>query len=130
MKDGAEVTTIEGLATDGAHVLQQAFIDRRVPVRLLHAGPDPLGRRPDRRGQGEERRRIRELMSGNICRCGAYPNIVAAIRRRWAAAINQHARAADVADAVRQITPIRQPNYRRRHQPDDLMKEDVERPRS
>ena len=59
MKDGAKVTTIEGLATDGAlHPLQQAFIDHdALPVRLLHAGPDLLGRGPDRRRQGQDRRR-------------------------------------------------------------------------
>ena len=46
-------------------------------------------------------------MSGNICRCGAYPNIVAAIQQAMAMGqvmINfQYARATDVADAVRQI---------------------------
>ena len=47
---------------------------------------------------------IRELMSGNICRCGAYPNIVAAIQQvDGAGMINfQYSRASDVADAVRQ----------------------------
>ena len=69
---------------------------RRLPVRLLHARADLLGRRADRRGAGRAsarpRRRaragalpltddeIRERMSGNICRCGAYSNIVAAVQ--------------------------------------------------
>ena len=84
MQDGAEITTIEGLATDGAlHPLQQAFIDHdALPVRLLHARADLLGGRPDRRRHAPKPPdEIRELMSGNICRCGAYPNIVAAIQQ-------------------------------------------------
>ena len=56
MKDGAEVTTIEGLATRRRAASAAAGLhrSRRVPVRLLHAGTDLLGRRPDRRGQGED----------------------------------------------------------------------------
>ena len=59
MKDGATVTTIEGLATRWRAASAAAGVhrSRRVPVRLLHAGTDLFGRRPDRRGQGEERRR-------------------------------------------------------------------------
>ena len=50
--DGAEVTTIEGLADgDELHPLQQAFVDHdALPVRLLHARPDLLGGRHARRG--------------------------------------------------------------------------------
>ena len=80
--DGRQVTTIEGLATDGElHPVQQAFIRHDAfqcgyctsgqlmsAVSLLREG---------RAGSDEE---IREFMSGNLCRCGAYPNIVAAIR--------------------------------------------------
>jgi xanthine dehydrogenase YagT iron-sulfur-binding subunit len=80
--DGRQVTTIEGLAQDGGlHPLQQAFIRHDAfqcgyctsgqilsAVSLLAEG---------RAGSEEE---IREFMSGNLCRCGAYPNIVAAIR--------------------------------------------------
>ena len=80
--DGRQVTTIEGLAQDGElHPLQQAFIRHDAfqcgyctsgqimsAVSLLAEG---------RAGSDEE---IREFMSGNLCRCGAYPNIVAAIR--------------------------------------------------
>jgi len=81
MHDGASVTTIEGLEVGGLHPLQQAFISHDgfqcgycTPGQILsamallaegHAGT------PDE---------IREWMSGNLCRCGAYPNIVAAIR--------------------------------------------------
>ena len=57
MKDGAEVTTIEGLAARRRAASAAAGLhrSRRVSMRLLHAGTDLLGRRPDRRGQGEER---------------------------------------------------------------------------
>jgi xanthine dehydrogenase YagT iron-sulfur-binding subunit len=80
--DGREVTTIEGLAQEGQlHPVQEAFIGHdgfqcgyctpgqiMSAVALLEEG---------RAGSDEE---IREFMSGNLCRCGAYPNIVAAIR--------------------------------------------------
>ena len=80
--EGREVTTIEGLARDGRlHPMQQAFVDRDAfqcgyctagqimsAVKLLEEG---------NAGSDEE---IAEFMSGNICRCAAYPNIRAAIR--------------------------------------------------
>ena len=83
MQDGAAVTTIEGLATDGAlHPLQQAFIDHDAfqcgyctPGQICSA----VGMIAE--GKAKSAEEIRELMSGNICRCGAYPNIVAAIRQ-------------------------------------------------
>jgi xanthine dehydrogenase YagT iron-sulfur-binding subunit len=88
MKDGASVTTIEGLAENGVlHPLQQAFIEHDAfqcgyctpgqicsAVGLMHEG---RAHTPDE---------IRELMSGNICRCGAYVNIVAAIEQVMEAA--------------------------------------------
>ncbi|MFC0112453.1 (2Fe-2S)-binding protein [Kibdelosporangium aridum] len=78
---GAEITTVEGLAADGElHPMQRAFIDHDAfqcgfctPGQIMsavacvaegHAGDD-----------GE----IREWMSGNICRCSAYPQITAAV---------------------------------------------------
>jgi xanthine dehydrogenase YagT iron-sulfur-binding subunit len=81
-QDGAAVTTIEGLARGEAlHPLQQAFIDHDAfqcgyctpgqimsGVGLIEEG---------RAGSAEE---IREQMSGNLCRCGAYSNIVAAVQ--------------------------------------------------
>ena len=80
--DGRSVTTIEGLARDGElHPVQAAFVRHdgfqcgyctagqiMSAVALLEEG---------RVGSDDE---IREFMSGNLCRCGAYPNIVAAIR--------------------------------------------------
>jgi xanthine dehydrogenase YagT iron-sulfur-binding subunit len=80
--EGKEITTIEGLAQDGTlHPVQAAFLEHDgfqcgycTPGQIMaaaaliqegHAGSDD---------------EIREWMAGNICRCGAYPNIVAAIR--------------------------------------------------
>ena len=81
MKDGAEITTIEGLAADGRlHPLQQAFIAHDgfqcgycTPGQICSA----VGLIAE--GHAKTADEIRELMSGNVCRCGCYPNIVAAI---------------------------------------------------
>jgi len=82
MKDGASVTTIEGLGgSDGAlHPIQEAFIEHDAfqcgyctPGQLCSA----IGLMQE--GHAHTEAEIREQMSGNICRCGAYPNIVAAI---------------------------------------------------
>jgi len=81
MKEGADITTIEGLARGGElHPLQQAFIDQDA----FQCGYCTSGQICSAAGliaEGKARTpdEIRELMSGNICRCGAYPNIVAAI---------------------------------------------------
>jgi xanthine dehydrogenase YagT iron-sulfur-binding subunit len=82
MQDGAEVTTVEGLARNGSlHPLQQAFIDHDA----FQCGACTSGQLCSAVGLIAEGRAksvedIRELMSGNLCRCGAYLNIVAAIR--------------------------------------------------
>lgn len=82
MHDGDEVTTIEGLA-DGEtlHPVQAAFVEHDAfqcgyctPGQIMSATAllhEPIGPNDDD---------IREAMSGNICRCGAYPNILAAIK--------------------------------------------------
>src|ERR1051325_10095771 len=83
MKDGAEVTTIEGLAKDGVlHPLQQAFIDHDA-FQCGYCTPGQICSAAGMIAEGRARTvdDIRELMSGNICRCAAYPNIVAAIRQ-------------------------------------------------
>lgn len=83
MKDGAEITTIEGLARDGAlHPLQQAFIDHDA-FQCGYCTPGQICAAVGMLASGKARSTddIRELMSGNICRCGAYPNIVAAIEQ-------------------------------------------------
>ncbi len=81
MQAGKEVTTVEGLAQPaGLHPLQQAFIDHDAfqcgyctPGQLCSAA-GLLAEHPPR-----SRRELRERMSGNLCRCGAYPQITEAI---------------------------------------------------
>jgi xanthine dehydrogenase YagT iron-sulfur-binding subunit len=83
MQDSATVTTIEGLATDGAlHPLQQAFVDHDA-FQCGYCTPGQICSAAGLIAEGKATNtdEIRELMSGNICRCGAYPNIVAAIRQ-------------------------------------------------
>ena len=83
MKDGATVTTIEGLAKDGVlHPLQQAFIDHDA-FQCGYCTPGQICSAAGLIAEGKAKtaEEIRELMSGNICRCGAYPNIVAAIQQ-------------------------------------------------
>ena len=79
---GRRITTIEGLATgDTLHPMQQAFLDHDAfqcgfctpgqimsAVALVHEG------------HAETEDEIREYMSGNLCRCAAYPNIVSAVQ--------------------------------------------------
>lgn len=80
--EGREVTTIEGIAqADGLHPVQAAFVEHDgfqcgfcTPGQIMSAVA-LLGE--GRAGSDAE---IREYMSGNLCRCGAYPNMVAAIR--------------------------------------------------
>src|SRR5262244_2042876 len=83
MHDGHEITTIEGLGTpDALHPMQKAFLEcdgyqcgyctsgqimSAVALLKEPCGPDDVS--------------VKELMSGNICRCGAYANIVAAIQQ-------------------------------------------------
>jgi len=80
--DGREVTTIEGLSPDGKHPLQQAWLELRVPqcgycqtgqimtaAALLAVTPKP---------SDDE---ISRSMAGNICRCGTYTRIRAAIKK-------------------------------------------------
>jgi xanthine dehydrogenase YagT iron-sulfur-binding subunit len=80
--DGREVVTIEGLASNGTrHPVQEAFI-RHDAFQCGYCTPGQImsavGLLAEGRAGSDED--IRELMSGNICRCGAYSNIVAAIR--------------------------------------------------
>ena len=83
MYDGAEITTIEGLAKNGTlHPMQQAFIDHDA-FQCGYCTPGQICSGVGLIAEGRARTadEIRELMSGNICRCGAYPNIVAAIQQ-------------------------------------------------
>ena len=86
MKDGCDITTVEGLAEgDRLHPVQQAFIDQDAfqcgyctPGQICSA----VGLIGEGRVQSDDD--IRESMSGNLCRCGCYPNIVAAVRQAQA----------------------------------------------
>ena len=80
--EGRRITTIEGLATDGRlHPVQEAFIDQDAfqcgfctPGQIMSA----VGCIHE--GHASDTAEIREWMSGNLCRCSAYPQIVAAVR--------------------------------------------------
>jgi xanthine dehydrogenase YagT iron-sulfur-binding subunit len=82
MAQGRDITTIEGLARDGVlHPMQRAFVENDglqcgycTPGQILSA----VGLLAE--GHATTEAEVREQMSGNICRCGAYPNIVAAIQ--------------------------------------------------
>jgi len=81
MKDGARITTIEGLAQgDVLHPMQEAFLSHDA-LQCGYCTPGQICSAVGLVAEGKVRTAddIRELMSGNICRCGAYPNIVAAI---------------------------------------------------
>ena len=85
--DGREVVTVEGLARDGQlHPVQRAFIDHDAfqcgfctPGQVISAVACI------REGHATDEREIREWMSGNICRCSSYPQIVEAVKAAAAA---------------------------------------------
>jgi xanthine dehydrogenase YagT iron-sulfur-binding subunit len=80
--EGRAVTTIEGIARDGRrHPLQDAFV-RHDALQCGYCTPGQIMSalallEEGRTGSDDE---VRDFMSGNICRCGAYPNIIDAIR--------------------------------------------------
>jgi xanthine dehydrogenase YagT iron-sulfur-binding subunit len=81
MQNGKKITTIEGLADgDTLHPMQQAFI-KHDGFQCGYCTPGQImsGIACVREGHANSEDNIREYMSGNICRCGAYPNIVDAI---------------------------------------------------
>ena len=81
MCDGAELVTIEGLATgDQLHPMQRAFITHDA-FQCGYCTPGQICSAVGlaREGRADNREAIREQMSGNLCRCGAYSNIVAAV---------------------------------------------------
>ena len=92
MKDGSEITTIEGLAgQDGAlHPMQQAFVDCDA-FQCGYCTPGQICSAVGmiKEGHAHTDDEIRELMSGNLCRCGAYPNILTAIKQAAAATQKQ-----------------------------------------
>ena len=80
-RDGAEITTIEGLADKGKlHPLQEAFIEHDA-FQCGYCTPGQICSAVGLLAEGHAHTRadIREHMSGNLCRCGAYTNIADAI---------------------------------------------------
>jgi xanthine dehydrogenase YagT iron-sulfur-binding subunit len=83
MHAGDAITTIEGLGNDGAlHPLQAAFVEHDA----LQCGACTCGQIMSAAGLlrepvGADDASVREAMSGNLCRCGAYANIVAAVQQ-------------------------------------------------
>ncbi|WP_158799030.1 (2Fe-2S)-binding protein [Pedobacter sp. L105] len=80
--DGAEVTTIEGLASgDQLHPMQEAFL-KHDGFQCGYCTPGQICSAVGliKEGHAHTDAEIRESMSGNICRCGAYQNILAAIK--------------------------------------------------
>src|SRR3954451_20619180 len=83
MHDGEEVTTVEGLSNgESLHPLQQAFVEHDA-FQCGYCTPGQICSAAGLISEGRAKSPddIRELMSGNICRCGAYVNIVAAIEQ-------------------------------------------------
>ena len=83
MQDGKAVTTIEGLGTvDALHPMQEAFIEYDA-FQCGYCTPGQICSAVGmiKEGHATTPDEIRELMSGNLCRCGAYPNILAAIEQ-------------------------------------------------
>ena len=80
--EGHDITTIEGLAKDGQlHPLQSAFIERDAfQCGYCTAGQIMSGVACIAEGHASSAEEIRNWMSGNLCRCGAYDHIVAAIQ--------------------------------------------------
>jgi xanthine dehydrogenase YagT iron-sulfur-binding subunit len=82
MHAGSQITTIEGLAdNETLHPLQEAFVKRDAfQCGYCTSGQICSGVGLLKEGHAHTDAEIKELMSGNICRCGAYPNILAAIK--------------------------------------------------
>ncbi len=83
MCDGQEITTIEGLGQpDNLHPMQKAFVDcDAYQCGYCTSGQIMSATALISEGCPKEKVAIREAMSGNICRCGAYNNILAAIKQ-------------------------------------------------
>jgi xanthine dehydrogenase YagT iron-sulfur-binding subunit len=95
-RDGAEITTVEGLATGPElHPLQAAFIEHDA-FQCGYCTPGQICSAAGLLAEGHtySRAEIREHMSGNLCRCGAYTNIADAIEN----VMNQRASAWEAAE--------------------------------
>jgi xanthine dehydrogenase YagT iron-sulfur-binding subunit len=82
MATGREVETIEGLAGEGLHPMQRAFLEHDA-FQCGYCTPGQIMSAVGlvREGHAGSEEEIREFLSGNLCRCGAYPNIVEAVRQ-------------------------------------------------
>jgi xanthine dehydrogenase YagT iron-sulfur-binding subunit len=81
MKNGSEITTIEGIANgENLHPLQQAFIDHDA-FQCGYCTPGQICSAVGmlKEGKAQNREEVQELMSGNLCRCGASKGIIDAI---------------------------------------------------
>lgn len=81
VRDGADITTIEGMATSGElHPLQAAFVECDA-FQCGYCTPGQICSAQGliNEGRAKSREDVRELMSGNLCRCGAYTNITDAV---------------------------------------------------
>jgi xanthine dehydrogenase YagT iron-sulfur-binding subunit len=83
MHEGDRITTIEGLATNGElHPVQAAFLEHDgFQCGYCTSGQIMSAAALLKEPCGEDDDSVRECMSGNICRCGAYPNIIAAVQQ-------------------------------------------------
>jgi aerobic carbon-monoxide dehydrogenase small subunit len=88
--DGAEITTIQGLANGGLHPLQRAFHEEHAlqcgycTPGMIIAASDLLRENPD-----PSDAEIRDGLEGNLCRCTGYENIVRAVRRAAQAGVSE-----------------------------------------
>jgi xanthine dehydrogenase YagT iron-sulfur-binding subunit len=103
MNQGKAVTTIEGLSDGELHPVQQAFIDHDAfqcgyctPGQIMSA----IGLIQEGRTRSDDE--IRENMSGNLCRCGAYVNIVDAIKDAIARGLDPRKAMIEAVEAIRQ----------------------------
>jgi xanthine dehydrogenase YagT iron-sulfur-binding subunit len=103
MNQGRSITTIEGLADGELHPVQQAFIDHDAfqcgyctPGQIMSA----VGLIQEGRTRSDDE--IRENMSGNLCRCGAYVNIVDAIKDAIARGLDPREAMTEAVEAIRQ----------------------------
>ncbi|HEY8381479.1 MAG TPA: (2Fe-2S)-binding protein [Microvirga sp.] len=103
MNQGKRIETIEGLGNGSLHPVQQAFIDHDAfqcgyctPGQIMSA----IGLIQEGRTRSDDE--IRENMSGNICRCGAYTNIVAAIKDAIARGLDPREAMTEAVEAIRQ----------------------------
>jgi xanthine dehydrogenase YagT iron-sulfur-binding subunit len=102
MNQGKSITTIEGIADGDLHPVQQAFIDHDgfqcgycTSGQIMSA----IGLIQEGRTRSDDE--ILENMSGNICRCGAYTNIVDAIKDAIARGLDPRAAMTEAVDAIR-----------------------------